>query len=180
MKKFAVKRGILLASAAALAVSGGVSGASSGDEAQPRMSLLTEYLQEGYQQDEHPREEHTAEPAGGLPRTAWKDIEAFQLLRTTAGRPLEPAVSRLSCPEPTACRQQFGDEVVSWTAAGGAVALHKSVDALSRQSSFSGLGRPVNSEYAFGTAYRTDFAHGSLIRVPELGRVMTWDPEISG
>ncbi len=174
MSKFAVKRGLLLACAAALAVSVGAPGTSAGSEVQPRTSLLAKYVQ-----DEYLQEQHSAEEAGGLPQTAWKDIRAFDALRTTEGHPLEPAVSGISCPEPGACRQQFGDEVVLWTAGKGTVALHKSVDALSRQSSFSALGRPVNSEYAFGTAYRTDFENGSLIRVPELGRVMTWDPEIS-
>ncbi|WP_104052607.1 MULTISPECIES: SGNH/GDSL hydrolase family protein [unclassified Arthrobacter] len=171
MSRSVAKRGLLLACAAALAVSAGATDTSGlQQQTQPRISLLAGYLQE----------KNSAEPAGGLPQTAWKDIRAFQLLRAAQGHPLEPSVSGLSCPEPAVCRRQFGDEVVFWTAGNGALALHKSVDALSKRSDFSSLGKPLTSEYAQGAVYRTDFENGSLIRVPELDRVMTWDPEIAG
>ncbi|MCC3268025.1 SGNH/GDSL hydrolase family protein [Arthrobacter gengyunqii] len=167
----AAKRGLVLACAAALAVSAGATDTSGLQQReQPRSSLLAGYLQQ----------KNSAEAAGGLPRTAWKDISAFQQLRTAEGHPLAQPVSGLSCAAPTACREEFGDEVVLWTAQNGITVLHKSVDVLSRRDGFSSLGKPLNSEYAFGAVYRTDFENGSLIRVPELDRVMTWDAEIAG
>lgn len=171
MGRSVAKRGLVLGCAAVLALSSGAADATGVQDSEPpRISALAGYLQQA----------NSAEPAGGLPQTAWKDIRAFQLLRTAEGRPLEPSVSGLSCPDPAVCRREFGDEVVYWTAAGGALALHESVDVLSRRGDFSPLGRPLASEYAQGGVFRTDFEHGSLIRVPELGRVMTWDPEIAG
>ena len=118
--------------------------------------------------------------AGGLPRTAWKDIRTYQSLRAAEKRALAEPSSALVCPEPASCRQEFGTEVVRWTAASGALALHSSVEALSRRADFAYLGEPVTSEYATGAVYRTDFEHGSLIRVPELNRIMTSDAAVSG
>lgn len=164
------KRALLVACATVAVSAAVLDGSRPPQDVHPRTSLLAGY---GQEQD-------SAEPAGGLPRTAWKDIGTFELLRTAEGRALKQPVSGLSCPAPAECRREFGDEVVLWTAKNGALALHKSVDAFSRRSDYSALGAPVNSEYAFGAVFRTDFENGSLIRVPELDRVMTLDAEIAG
>ena len=83
--RLAVIRGLVLACAAAVVMSGAVSdGARPPQDAQPRISLLAGQGQ------------NSAEAAGGLPRTAWKDISAFQQLRTAEGHALEPPVTGLS------------------------------------------------------------------------------------
>ena len=41
------------------------------------------------------------------------------------------------------------------------------------------LGAPVRTEYPFMKAFRTDFEQGSLIRVPELNRIMTLDNAVA-
>ena len=119
-------------------------------------------------------------PSGGIPRAAFENIRVLREYRNAADRPLGEPTGEVACAaDKSVCRQQYGQEVVVWSSIGKARSLHASVSDLSQRPDLAYLGLPVGSEYRSGDTFRTDFQHGSLIRVPKLGRIMTYDPRIA-
>lgn len=167
--KSALKRTVLYACAAALAVSGASTDSSAPQPDEQRVSV----------QAAAGNGQEAAEAEEILSGTGRQDIGAVGRLGTDLEVSAGPDLSA-ACPAPVACTRPLPTEVVRWTAETGAVTLNKSVDELSRREDFAYLGRPVSSEYSSAGVYRTDFEHGALIRVPELNRIMTLEANVAG